>query len=750
MRYKATLLIMLLMVSLASIIITSPIHASTIPRLTDKMVETLVNKLYDPNVGLFRETWGTVEGQRWYWNTEQGEALQMIVNLPQYSDIVDNVLKNYEEKLQYKGLAFTRYVTNATAVVAKSDPGDFYIRNYIIGVGGDLTGDTLISIHEDIYDPSLWLVGYFHSHEVWYNGTWRDRWDPYTTGYGIIEKAAYVEAYKTMSDGNLTYTLTFRVLDNTPYIEVWGNVTNNSPYYLSDVQVTVALDFGDRFHYKYLYIPGYGIIEAKGDEQWPVQIANNSNWKAYHFILYSKRPIGVNKAVAVIMDSWKNSTELWVFNTQGADGETYYMWFKIRIHMFDFNPGETKTFRLRVVPMQSFDPLHLSLYDEILSDIDSFLHHDLTYAVNTGTGPFKGLAMSGIIGAAGDTPLSISLWNRFYETFKGWSWNVATRPLANFILSSLILYERTMNKTYLNVAEEAANKLLSLQVRDPSDYRYGGFLDMPMIGVGTYLDVNAEAAHALFKLYEVTGNRTYYDAAMFTLNWIRQDENGEYYYHRFNNETRYYMFDKEPFAHGYFLQAFAKYMWSDSRTLTSLNRIFMLMNFDEYWVKTWDKANETNVETQSSTALGILTWQRAAFSACNGFTIDYVKNANITSIVPMVGGIRVELSNQAELAVITPGGKVIVKYNNVELKKALSILQLSPGRYVVYGSYIAVSTPGPGAITITKGESYKPILDETTTTTISDGKIEFNKQLLIIPIIMMVLALVLLLFLRRR
>ena len=672
------------------------------------MADVLVSKLYDPSVGLFRETWGTVEGLRWYWNTEQGEALQLLAELPttKYSAVIQSVLSNYEAKLQYEGVAFTRYVTNGTSEIVDGDPSNFYIRNFIVGVGGDLTGDSPVTLHEDIYNPSLWLIGYLHSYEVWYNGTYKGRWDPLTRNYGLIQRPDYVEAYKNMSDGNLTYALTFRVLNNAPYIEVWGNITDTSKYNLSDVQVTVAFDYLDRFNYKYLYLPGYGVIEAEGSEQWPVTLSNNSVWTSNHFILYTRRPIGVNKALAVILDSWKPSSELWVYNKVGPDNITYYMWFKIRIHLGNFSPGETKTFRLRVVPMESFDPIHLNVYDYILDNIDKFLHHDLTYAVNTGTGAFKGLALTGIIRASGGSPFVIFMWNKFYETFKGWGWNVATRPLSNFIIASVILYRRTMNQTYLKAAEEAANKLLSLQVRDPSDYRYGGFVDMPMIGVGTYLDVNAEAAHALFKLYDVTGNKTYYDSAMLVLKWIHQDSKGNFYYHRFNNASIFYMFRKEPFAQGYFLQAFSRYGWNDPRVLTAINRIFQLMNFNEYWVKTWDKANETNVETQSSTALGLLMWQNINLPACNGFAVDYVKGANITFIRPVQGGLEIGVSGRGELGILTSTNNVIVEFNNVKLNRAYSLEQLEyPGTYYVGDNYVAVEAPGLGIVTVRAGGS---------------------------------------------
>ncbi|MET1128272.1 MAG: hypothetical protein ABWW70_03040 [Thermoproteota archaeon] len=39
------------------------------------MADVLVNKLCDPSYEVFRETWSTYEGQRWYWNTEQEEPV---------------------------------------------------------------------------------------------------------------------------------------------------------------------------------------------------------------------------------------------------------------------------------------------------------------------------------------------------------------------------------------------------------------------------------------------------------------------------------------------------------------------------------------------------------------------------------------------------------------------------------------------------------------------------------------------------
>ncbi len=76
------------------------------------------------------------------------------------------------------------------------------------------------------------------------------------------------------------------------------------------------------------------------------------------------------------------------------------MWFKIRFHLGDVAPRETKVVMFKIIPISSFAPGMWSIYDYIFKHLDSFKHHDISFAVNTGMGVFKGFAMAGIVTVA--------------------------------------------------------------------------------------------------------------------------------------------------------------------------------------------------------------------------------------------------------------------------------------------------------------------------------------------------------------
>ncbi len=115
------------------------VHSGKVIDLSDsvgelwiKMAKVLIEKLYDPSLGLFRETWGTFEGRRWYWNTEQGEALQFLASLveertplaDEAGNTILNVFQSYRKYLTVElgdvVYPMTRYVSDGPVFVEDS------------------------------------------------------------------------------------------------------------------------------------------------------------------------------------------------------------------------------------------------------------------------------------------------------------------------------------------------------------------------------------------------------------------------------------------------------------------------------------------------------------------------------------------------------------------------------------------------------------------------------------------------------
>ena len=690
------------------------------PHLWYRMGEVLIDRLYNASLGLFKETWGTQEGKCWYWNTEQGEAAQIAVFLNR-GDILSSMLSSYRQYLTFEdnGLVylFSRYTPCKMVRVLSTDPVDFSVGNLIVNVGGDLAGNRtdsadysrIIALSLDIYKdysnvyeqdkawPNLWYTANLRSPEVWYltpkdTSDYKGIWDTSDgslgagriVDYGITHNSTYADAYRVMSDGRLVYEQHFIVEAGKPYVRVLLVVRNNASVNLSNVRVTLALDNLDWWLYQVVYVPGIGYINASTNGT----VIGNGSEKEYHFayswegmwerlvdsqgrswwpsIIYANRPIGMNRALLVLVNA-SYGLHFWGYgNLQSpqkdlygvpAFTDWYYRWLKYEIQIGDLEPNESRTVEVLIIPFASYAPGLEDVILDMAKNMSSLEGRDWSFAVNTGTGAFKGLAMSRILLAylhEGDYKFAQEIIDTVGRVFGAWGWRVTTRALSNYILALVYLYDYTRNDTYLSTAEDAASKLLSVQVRNASDPRDGGFLDiMHPYGVATYLDVNAEAAHALLELYDRTGNETYKEVVDYLMtHWFHKDSSGRWYYYRYASlqdapsEYWYkgYLDEKQPYAQGYFLQALAKDYWSDERLLVSANRVWSLLS-DELWELTWEGANETNVETQSSTAAGLMDYLYSMVRNI-GVGVEYVRGCVLVNLTyeeygsEIIGGIK--------------------------------------------------------------------------------------------------------------
>ncbi|MEB3788291.1 MAG: hypothetical protein GSR72_00155 [Desulfurococcales archaeon] len=674
------------------------------PHLWYRMGEVLVEKLYDPNLGLFKETWGTSEGQCWYWNTEQGEASQIAVLLGN-SSLLSTLLSSYKKYLVYDNGAsiwlFSRYTPCSKFRTLSTNPSDFSIGNLLVNIGGDLSGtrtdngdyNRIIALSLDIYKDNtnlyeqdkawanLWYTANIKATEVWYqlpsqSGDYKGIWDTSDGSLGTgkiidyrISVGSIANVSRLMSDGNLSYTQEFILEPGTPWVTVKLRVHNNSTENMSNVRVTLAFDNLDWWLYQIVYVPGVGYFNASTSG---TQVIDNE--KEYHFahswdglwekitdsqgyswwpsIIYANRPLGMNRALLVLVNA-SSGVHFWGYGNYQAPQKDlygvpaytdwYYRWLKYEIQFGDLQPNETKVVEIRIFPMASYAPGLEDLVIQMAKDMYSLKGRDWSYAINTGTGAFKGLAMAKILLAyleQGDYGFAQRVVDTVGRVMERWHWNVATRALSNYILSLIYMYDYTRNQSYLDRAEAAAGTLLKAQVRDPNDVRNGGFLDIVYpFGVATYLDVNAEAANALLRLADRTQNPIYRNAVTYMMNnWFHYNASEGWYYYRYKSlqdaPSAYwykgYLYDKQPYAQGYFLQALADSYWSDSRLLVSASKIWALLS-DELWELTWEGASETNVETQSSSAAG-LAYYLFSLSRHIGAGIEYVRGGYLKQL----------------------------------------------------------------------------------------------------------------------
>ena len=348
--------------------------------------------------------------------------------------------------------------------------------------------------------------------------------------------------------------------------------------------------------------------------------------------------------------------------------------------------------------MASYAPGLEELYVEMLSRMDELEGRDFSYAVNTGTGVFKGLAMASVLlsSMGGESYLFAErLVTTFGRVLEGWGWRAATRVLSNYVLALIYLYDYTGDERYLSAAERAASRLFEAQVRDEGDPRDGGFLDaVHPYGAAAYLDVSAEAAHALLELYERTGNISYREAVDYMMeHWFHRDEGGRWYYYRYAGpegapgERWYkgYLDEEPPYALGYLLQALSEDYWDDPRLLASASRIWSLLT-DEYWVPTRDGAGETNVETQSSASAGLRDYLYS-MAAHTGVGVEYVRGGVLRSLEyeehdltrsAVRGVIDKPGDEPATIALYIPHGEIeLVQADDTPIGSAPSLASLS-------------------------------------------------------------------------
>ena len=140
-------------------------------------------------------------------------------------------------------------------------------------------------------------------------------------------------------------------------------------------------------------------------------------------------------------------------------------------------------------------------------------------------------------------------------------------------------------------------------------------------------------------LADRTSNGTYREAVDYLMtHWFHYSKSKGWYYYRYKSlqdapsEYWYkgYLYDKQPYAQGYFLHALSDYYWNDSKLLVSANKNWALLS-DELWELTWENASETNVETQSSTATG-LAYYLYALARNLGAGVEYVRGGYLLQL----------------------------------------------------------------------------------------------------------------------
>lgn len=651
--------------------------------LWKEMVQVLIDKLYDSNIGLFRETWGTREGRCWHWNTEQGEALLALsyLNNTTINKLKSQVLESYYNILTYRGdghiWLFSRYVSCRGFRILPLDPSNFSIGNFVINIGGDLAGtressspySRAIALAIDTYKdtsslseksaawPINMYVANIRSIEVYYglkreSSSYKGIWDTGDGGLGSGKIASYnisisndhAIAYRVMKDNMLSIIQSLTLTPGSSYVDINMTVHNNWNYTLYNVRVTLPFDNLDWWGYDTIYVPGKGYFYASeighpinnNEKEYLIIDYNDTSWTAVNgwkpSIVYSREPLGINRALIVLVDS-NTSIKLWGYgNIVGNDSTWYYRWIKYEIGFGDLEPGQAKTVKFRVYPLASYPSGLEKLAISLATNPEDVYGRDLNYAVNTGTGAFYGL-----VRADPNDPRTMLIIEDAGYLFKLNNWNASTRILANYLLALIELYNITNNETYLDQANKLASILINRQVRDESSPLDGGFLDYPRPwGKGTYLDVGVEVAKALLKLYSLTGNTSYKESVDYWLGKrFHKDTNGSWYYHEIQlanstNTVKKHLESEPSYALGYLVAGLASYYLTSPIVLSSISILWDRIT-QEYWIPATYKSEETNVEAQASAILASKTFLEASLYDI-GIGIEYVKGGMINNL----------------------------------------------------------------------------------------------------------------------
>ncbi|MCE4622775.1 MAG: hypothetical protein F7B19_05620 [Desulfurococcales archaeon] len=508
--------------------------------------------------------------------------------------------------------------------------------------------------------------------EVWYklsgeSTDYKGEWD---ASYGnrvggkIIDYAIkeiktinnVVNVSRTMGDGKLVYSQDYILEPRAPWLKIILRILNNTTETMVNVRVSLALDSMESYHYQVAYLPGIGYINASingttidggrekeyhlaysWEEKWrPITDIEGRSW--YPSLAYSRDPLGMNRAVLVLVSAGYG-VHLWSYGVF-VDGQWYFHRLKYEIVLGDLQSHEMKTVEIRIIPMSSYAPGLEDLVIDMARRMYLFKGRDWSYAVNTGTGAFKGLAQAYSNNQLSNTGYVLDIFDSLARVLDKANWRMQTRILANYIQGLLYLYNYTGEDDYLLLAEKGAEVIIKSQIRDPTDPRDGGFLDYPPpIGKATYLDVNAEVASALLMLAKQTGNHDYMEPINYMINhWFHYDVDAGWYYYRYGGVGeapgeywhKGFLAKEQPYALGYFLEALSSYYWNNSIVLEAASRIWSLITSD-YWVKVSDDSNMTNVETQSSATLGLSRLLKSQLAGM-GATVEYVHGGYLSSI----------------------------------------------------------------------------------------------------------------------
>jgi hypothetical protein len=699
--------------------------------------------------------------------------------------LLARVLEGYKRYLAYdNGSAvwlFSRYTPCKSLRVLSTNPTDFSIGNLIVNIGGDLAGARAdngdyaraIALSLDVYKdytnvyeqdkawPNLWYTANIRGIEVWYllpgeTSDYRGIWDTSDGSLGSgrivyynISVGSVANATRVMSDGNLVYTQEFILEPGAPYVKVILRVRNNTTENMSDVRVTLAFDNMDWWLYQVVYLPGVGYFNAStsGTEI-------NSGEREYHFayswegvwrritddsgrgwwpsIVYSNRPLGSNPALLVLVQG-DYEVHFWGYgNLQAprkdlygmpAFTDWYYRWLKYEVVIGDLAAGEARTVEVRIVPMASYAPGFEGLVLDMARHMESLAGRDWSFALNTGTGAFSGLALAYPRLDDPGRAFVERVINSTGRVMEGWGWRVSTRRLADYTLALARLYQATASPSLLRLAEEAARALLAAQVRDPADPRDGGFLDEPPpFGVGVYLDVGAEAARALLALHGITGSKAYLEAVEYWLgHWFRESpRGGGWYYFRCQppqgggGKCLGRLEDEPTYALGYLLQALAPYKPTSSLALEAASIIWGRLT-GEYWVATLRGAGEANVEALSAASAGLRALLDAQASLL-GAGLEYARGG-IPRGIRVSGALELELgpARRGECPVIivvylpnaTPTSVAIAGSEAAQLHGLDSLSRAAGSAYYWSKPYslLYIKAAGAGPVRV----AYKPL-----------------------------------------
>jgi hypothetical protein len=327
----------------------------------------------------------------------------------------------------------------------------------------------------------------------------------------------YVQTVQSYADDDVNLTVNFRLSNNNSYVEQPMSFKNKKSYPVQ-ILFTSALDGLSTV------TSGEGTQETAYSSVWIPEVGRRSHERGSYSttLLYPEESYKWSEEHNYFIVELKQIPE-WsgcygiavkvpvshfnVLQNSNPNGSSPYLHYLTYGFRYDVLPLGTQTFSPKIVCLNGYDFVNPTIYDYYLMNLEQFPNVDLSMSFHIGTITH---ALARYLQVKGSDPYDMGLktWDYYRSVFNGHNNGSYLLTTGKMMEASMIYYNKTQDSKYLDFAEKLGDYLVSLQVTDPLDKRYGTF---PMKhNAATYLDTHAGCLIGLKLIREY--NASYNDA----------------------------------------------------------------------------------------------------------------------------------------------------------------------------------------------------------------------------------------------